>query len=30
VIIISHRRTPIAHVDRVVELEQGRVINCSP
>ncbi len=27
VIIISHRRTVIEHVDQVIELEQGRVIN---
>ena len=29
VIIISHRRTVIEHVDRVIELEQGRVVNRS-
>jgi len=27
VIIISHRRTVIEHVDRVIELEQGRVLS---
>jgi ATP-binding cassette subfamily C protein CydC len=27
VIIISHRRTAIEHVDQAIELEQGRVIN---